>query len=253
MTWSWITQGPLSVCETHWVTVFSLPPLKFRTAGFPQYGFKREVRHDLRRGRPRLIRGASVVVDAFGPCGQAPCGVTASFLHTLSSRGPWLASRLCCPARSMLTMASSEPLVAPERLICFVRSGLRRRVGPQFKLPVCSYMPSPGPRWIEQVQLTVASLFTMVFARFAVARHPHRLRTLVLAQIVSRGGLRFACAAACTMASPSPTRTSTTELSPVGSPRSDVSYDYTGKQSTPATGLTPARQAAVWAANESHE
>jgi hypothetical protein len=90
----------------------------------------------------------------------------------------------------------------------------------------------------------------MVFARFAVARHPHRLRTLVLAQIVSRGELRFACAAACTMASPSPTRTFTTELSPAGSPRSDVSYDYTGKQSTPATGLAPARQAAVWAANE---
>jgi hypothetical protein len=170
---SWITQGPLSVCETHWVIVFPLPPLKFRTAGFPQYGFKREVRHDLRRGKPRLIRGASGVWGAFGPCGQAPCGVTAPFNHTLSSRGPWLADRLCCPARSVLTMASSEPLVGPERLIFFVRSVLRRRVGPQFKQPVCSYMPSPGPRWIEQVQLTVASLFTLVFASFAVARHPH--------------------------------------------------------------------------------
>jgi hypothetical protein len=29
--------------------VFSPPPLKFRTAGFPQYGFKQEFDRDLRR------------------------------------------------------------------------------------------------------------------------------------------------------------------------------------------------------------
>jgi hypothetical protein len=28
--------------------VFPSPPLKFRTAGFPQYGFKRDVESDLR-------------------------------------------------------------------------------------------------------------------------------------------------------------------------------------------------------------
>ena len=37
-------------------------------------------------------------------------GVSAA---SLRSRGPWLASGLCCPAGSSLTMASSEPLAPP--------------------------------------------------------------------------------------------------------------------------------------------
>jgi hypothetical protein len=44
--------------------VFSPPPLKFRTAGFPQYGFKQELDRDLRRSAAkteRLIRGQSLV------------------------------------------------------------------------------------------------------------------------------------------------------------------------------------------------
>ena len=68
MTSSWITQGPLSVCETRLVIVSPLPPLKFRTAGFPQYGFKREVRRDLRQGdtptytRRQYVLGKPVVL-----------------------------------------------------------------------------------------------------------------------------------------------------------------------------------------------
>ena len=38
---------------------------------------------------------------------------------TRSSRGPWLASRLCCPAGSSLTMASSEPLAWQQSDLCF--------------------------------------------------------------------------------------------------------------------------------------
>ena len=224
MVSSWITQGPLSVCETHLAIVFPRPSLKFRTAGFPQYGFKREVRRDLRRGRPDLYATPVCSWETCGPCGQE----IGSPSHTLSSRGPWLASRLCCPARSSLTMASSEPLVANPRLICFARGSLRRRVGPQFKPSVCSYMPPPVPRWIGQVRLTVASLSTLVFARLAVARHPRWSTHVGSRVVVSRGGLRFTCVAACTMVSPSPTRTFTTELSPDESPRHDVSYCYTG-------------------------
>jgi len=135
------------------------------------------------------------------------------------SRGPWLANRLCCPAGSTLTMASSEPLGVIERLICFVRSILGRRVGPQFKLRVFPYVPSPGPRWTDRVRLTVASPTALVFAILAEARHPRTPRRLVLAWEVSRGCLRFACATARTVASPSPTRTFTTELSACGSLR----------------------------------
>src|SRR5437667_12439460 len=40
--------------------VFPPPPLKFRTAGFPQYGFKRDIRATtFAEFQPRLIRGAS--------------------------------------------------------------------------------------------------------------------------------------------------------------------------------------------------
>ena len=44
--------------------MFSPPPLKFRTAGFPQYGFKLEFNRDLHHDAakaPRLIRGQSLV------------------------------------------------------------------------------------------------------------------------------------------------------------------------------------------------
>ncbi len=37
-----------------------------------------------------------------------------------------------------------------------------------------------------------------------------------------------------------------------GSPRSDVEYNYAGKQPIPATGLSPARHAALWAASRAH-
>ena len=56
-----LSQGPLSVwADALRVPVFSPPPLKFRTAGFPQYGFKQEFNRDLRHDAglaPQLIRG----------------------------------------------------------------------------------------------------------------------------------------------------------------------------------------------------
>ena len=54
-------------------------------------------------------------------------------------------------------------------------------------------------------------------------------------------------------ASPAPARTSTSKLSSpkVTSKRRRICY--AGTQSIPATGLSPARHAALWAANEGHE
>ena len=56
-------------------------------------------------------------------------------------------------------------------------------------------------------------------------------------------------ATARSVASPSPARTFTAELSPNESPQLDVDYNYAGKQSIPATGLSPVRYAALWAAD----
>ena len=58
------------------VIVFSLPPLKFRTAGFPQYGFKREVGDDL-RWTCQLIRRPSRVASPCGACAHVQRGSLA--------------------------------------------------------------------------------------------------------------------------------------------------------------------------------
>ena len=60
-------------------------------------------------------------------------------------------------------------------------------------------------------------------------------------------------ATAWKLARPSPTRTFTTELAPDESPQPNVSYNYAGKQSIPATRLSLARYRALWAASEVHE
>ena len=70
----------------------------------------------------------------------------------LRSRGPWLASGLCCPARSLLTMTSSEALVASRRLPSFAgyTTGLCPRAGGQsFPDLLCAsfypcHLPYPG-------------------------------------------------------------------------------------------------------------
>lgn len=51
----------------------------------------------------------------------------------------------------------------------------------------------------------------------------------------------------------SPAAAFTIKLSPCKSPFHDVDYDYAGIRSIPATGLSPARHAALWAANETRE
>jgi hypothetical protein len=45
-------------------------------------------------------------------------------------------------------------------------------------------------------------------------------------------------------------RTFTFELALAGSPRTNVEYDYVGKQSIPTTGLSPASPTALWAAEQ---
>jgi len=109
------------------VPTFLLPPLKFRTAGFPQYGFKLE-----RLWRPSSNQFGLSLLPAYAKHpwtytptladdGQfcSPCGHLrrTPFHRFFQSRGPWLDSGLCCPAVSLLTMASSESLVSSQRLM----------------------------------------------------------------------------------------------------------------------------------------
>ena len=77
--------------------------------------------------------------------------------RTLPSRGPWLASGLCCPAGSSLTTASSETLNPSPPLMNSRRRLLHPRKSawggdpevPQFTPLDCARVPPPLPRWPE--------------------------------------------------------------------------------------------------------
>jgi hypothetical protein len=127
----------------------------------------------------------------------------------------------------------------------------RKREGPQFNRRVCSYVPSPVPRWTGRLHLAVASPTVVAFANFAVARHPQDHARWFLRGSCNEAD-RFTCVTARTIASPHQHGTFTVELSPGGSPQPGVDYNYAGKQPIPATGLSPARYTALWAANEKH-
>ena len=142
-------------CDT-----FPRTSLKFRTAGFPQYGFKPAVGGHLRPradaqgliGAPKSIR-RPLTVALLG--GQSPhcVGVEANFVRTLRPRGPWLGVGLFCPVASTLTMASSELLTpAPDGLwsspagLCRSRRRGRGPEGPCFQLRILPCVPPSVPR-----------------------------------------------------------------------------------------------------------
>ena len=149
----------------------------------------------------------------------------------IQSRGPWLAGVLCCHTRSWLTMASSESVCTFQCLIFFAHwiFALRPRMGcnrsiPQFAPRICNSVPSSVPRRSCQVHLVVSSPTVLAFAKSAVARRPLTHTRRFSCGCVTR--LQSSLyATARSIASPSPTRTFTIELSPDGSPQSNVDYN----------------------------
>ena len=84
---------------------FPLPPLKFRTAGFPQYGFKRAVKRALRRHAAALTR----------PQWLSPPGALFSVVGLSSKRH---AALLTPPTRPVaLGSASGYAVRRPHRLL----------------------------------------------------------------------------------------------------------------------------------------
>ena len=155
------------------------------------------------------------------------------------SRGPWLSGVLCCHTGSLLTMASSESVCPSQCLIFFVHwiFALRPRMGwyrqiPQFAPRIYNSVPSSVPRRSCRVPMVVSSPTVIAFAISAVARQPHPTRAGSHVGRVTR--LQSSLyATARSLDSPSPARTFTTELSPDGSPRSDVDYNYAANNQLP--------------------
>jgi hypothetical protein len=174
----------------------------------------------------------------------------------LQSSGPWLASGLSCPTRSLLTMAASESLGHFRRFMYSYNGsspvsliqGSSREV-PRFTLPVFPSVPTSIPRWTGKVLLTVSSLPALAFTSLAMFRHPNIPRNPI-----QRGGLTrlqsLLHVTARQVCSPCIGQDfysrAFTPFVAIGS----VEYNYTGKQSIPAAGLSPARHAALWAANQ---
>ena len=126
---------------------------------------------------------------------------------------------------------------------------LRPRMGwyqelPHFTLRVWPCMPSSVPRRSGWLPATVPSPPALAFTNSVLVRlplSPHAVGSRVGRVTRLQSSLH---AAACKVARPSPTRPFTFELSPPKSPPRGVKYNYTGKQSIPVTGLSPARHTA---------
>ena len=172
------------------------------------------------------------------------CGPKACLSEPVASTAypiqrPLAHQALCCRSGSSLNMASSESVRSSRRLIFFVRQvfALRPRMGwirqiPQFAPRICDSVPSSVPRRPCRVHPVVTSSTVIAFALSAQARQPQ-----VHARRFPRGcvtRLRSSLyATARNLASPSPARTFTTELSPDGSLLSDVGYNYTANNQLP--------------------
>ena len=171
---------------------------------------------------------------------------------TRPSRGPWLASGLCCPAGSSLTTASSETLNPSPPLMDSRRSLLHPRKSawggdpevPQFTPLDCARVPPPLPRWPRRVPATVASSSVLAFTSELRVRRPHwkfrgcRVHSFPSPQELLRPASWLALLS----------RTFTFELAPTRSSSISVEYDYVDKQSIPTAGLSPASPTALWAA-----
>ena len=102
--------------------------------------------------------------------------------HDRESSGPWLPSRLYCPASSSLTMATSAPLSATQRLMDYsvgLRGGPPTVEGPHFIPSVHSLHAVTRTPVAPAVALDNVFTAGAVFAELAPARRPHtpRIRT----------------------------------------------------------------------------
>lgn len=200
--------------------------------------------HDLNN----LYASKAVTSCSRGPFGHSVVGQLTKRLQVrvvpaIQSRGPWLSGALCCHTGSSLNMASSEAVCSFRCLIFFVHRvlALRPRMGwnrqiPQFAPRICDCVPSSVPRRSCRVHMVVSSSTVVAFAFFTEARQPQ-----VHTRRFSRGHVTrlqsSLYATARSLASPSPTRTFTTELSPIESPQTDVGYNYTVNNQLPRPDL----------------
>jgi len=152
------------------------------------------------------------------PCGQAAPRTSD---HDRGSSGPWLPDRFYCPASSSLTMATSAPLSATQRLMYYSTrlraSPARRRGSPIYSVSPFTPCRHPYPGGPS------SCLRRCLHRRFCLRRISPGSTTTCPTNPDPVGSVtRRQCslhATAWNVASPAPARTFTTELSWVRSPR----------------------------------
>ena len=116
-----------------------------------------------------------------------------------------------------------------------------------------SSVPPYVPRRARRLHLTVPSPSVLAFATLAQAQHPQS-HTRRFSRGSCNEAARFAlCYGPEELLALHRQGRLLSSFHLGESPHPDVEYDYAGKQPIPAAGLTPARHAALWAANEEHE
>jgi hypothetical protein len=184
-----------------------------------------------------------------GTCVQAALSPSD---RTLPSRGPWLASRFCCPAGSSLTMTSSETLGSSGPAYDFAtRSHLSREV-PQFTLPVGflrAVFRTPADRATALGSFFIARFGLPHLCRGSASTIPRAPVPAWLCNEATKLALCYGPEESLALHRPGRLRSSFHLLS-----RLTKASDITTRvnQPIPAAGLAPARQAALWAANREH-
>jgi len=116
-----------------------------------------------------------------------------------------------------------------------------------------SSVPPYVPRRARRLHLTVPSPSVLAFATLAQAQHPQS-HTRRFSRGSCNEAARFAsCYGPEELLALHRQGRLLSSFHLVESPQPNVEYNYAGKQPIPATGLSPARHAALWAANEEHE
>ena len=178
---------------------FPSPSLKFRTAGFPQYGFKASMSSATFRGTtvvkpmpgiPTALRRLSspfarvrngIECRALCPDGSVPHRAAVRGALPLYPRGPWLRTEFCCLSPSSLTTTPSVGPAGTQRLhgLAVYTSRLRcagtprRPTGPSLlSLPNCPVVPSTIRRWVRGAVPLRARPSISGFLDFIPSRHP---------------------------------------------------------------------------------
>ena len=130
-------------------TPFPPPPLKFRTVGFPQYGFKRAASSDLHGSRH--LYAATVAISPLRVLFRSrTCVRRHSQVQTQLARPVALGSASGCSVRRPPRLLWPHPsFCRPRRIYELMPAVARPAEGPQFTLPELDAVPPSLLRWLQ--------------------------------------------------------------------------------------------------------